>query len=76
MIIIAVSLYLPEHITTMLSRAWFYYAGDDAIAARGAPGPRYGAIPGVAAAGLGGQDMKGVGANMPGKDVLDMLGTL
>jgi len=30
MIIIAASLYLPEHITTIASRAWFYYAGDDA----------------------------------------------
>ena len=29
MIIIAASLYLPEHIATVLSRAWFYYAGDD-----------------------------------------------
>ena len=29
MIIIAASLYLPEHITTIASRAWFYYAGDD-----------------------------------------------
>lgn len=30
MIIIAASLYLPEHIATVLSRAWFYYAGDEA----------------------------------------------
>ena len=29
MIIIAASLYLPQHITTVASRAWFYYAGDD-----------------------------------------------
>ena len=29
MIIIAASLYLPEHIATVASRAWFYYAGDD-----------------------------------------------
>lgn len=29
MIIIAASLYMPEHITTIASRAWFYYAGDD-----------------------------------------------
>lgn len=29
MIIIAASLYLPEHITTVASRAWFYYAGDE-----------------------------------------------
>lgn len=31
MIIIAASLYMPEHITTIASRAWFYYAGDDAV---------------------------------------------
>jgi hypothetical protein len=36
MVIIAASLYLPEHITTMASRAWFYYAGDDAAAAAAA----------------------------------------
>ena len=29
MIIIAASLYLPEHITRVASRAWFYYAGDE-----------------------------------------------
>ncbi|KAI9878737.1 MAG: hypothetical protein M1830_010643 [Pleopsidium flavum] len=34
MIIIAASLYMPEHITTIASRAWFYYAGDDAAVAQ------------------------------------------
>ena len=29
MIIIAASLYLPEHVMNMWYRAWFYYAGDD-----------------------------------------------
>ena len=29
MIIIAASLYLPEHIANIASRAWFYYAGDE-----------------------------------------------
>lgn len=29
MIIIAASLYLPEHVANMWYRAWFYYAGDD-----------------------------------------------
>ena len=29
MIVIAGCLYLPEHFTTMYSRAWFYYAGPD-----------------------------------------------
>ena len=76
MIIIAASLYLPEHITTMLSRAWFYYAGDDAAAARGAPGARSEAIPGVAAGRLGSQDVIGVGPRMPGQEVMDMLGAL
>ena len=42
MIIIAASLYLPEHIATMWNRAWFYYAGDEtgaagATAVRGNP---------------------------------------
>ncbi len=29
MIMIAGCLYLPEHVATMCSRAWFYYAGPD-----------------------------------------------
>ncbi|KAI9756976.1 MAG: hypothetical protein M4579_003634 [Chaenotheca gracillima] len=29
MIIIAASLYLPHHIKFLVSRAWFYYAGDE-----------------------------------------------
>ena len=29
MIIIAASLYLPEHISTIMRRAWFYWAGDE-----------------------------------------------
>ena len=73
MIIIAVSLYLPEHITTMISRAWFYYAGDDAAAARGAMGTSEAGAP---PAGLGGQGVKGAGSGRPGQDVMDMLGTL
>lgn len=31
MIIIAASLYLPEHVTMMAKRAWFYYAGDETV---------------------------------------------
>lgn len=38
MIIIAASLYLPEHIVNMWNRAWFYYAGDDTALAAGKPG--------------------------------------
>ena len=39
MIIIAASLYLPEHIVNMCNRAWFYYAGDDTVVAAGKAGP-------------------------------------
>lgn len=38
MIIIAASLYLPEHVVYMWNRAWFYYAGDDTAVAAGKPG--------------------------------------
>jgi len=30
MIIIAMTLYLPQHITFLTNRAWFYYNGDEA----------------------------------------------
>jgi len=62
MIIIAASLYLPEHITTMLSRAWFYYAGDE-VGVGGAPG--------VMGQGQG-QGREG----MEGGNVVEMLGRL
>lgn len=29
MVVIAAALYLPEHVTMMARRAWFYYAGED-----------------------------------------------
>ncbi|KAI9822272.1 MAG: hypothetical protein M1832_003095 [Thelocarpon impressellum] len=29
MIVIAASLYFPQHVTKVLSRAWFYYAGEE-----------------------------------------------
>ena len=32
MIIVAASMYLPEHIATMLNRAWFYFSGEEAAA--------------------------------------------
>lgn len=38
MIIIAASLYLPEHVVNMWYRAWFYYAGDDTAAVGRKPG--------------------------------------
>ncbi|KAG9236609.1 hypothetical protein BJ875DRAFT_455934 [Amylocarpus encephaloides] len=33
MIIIAMTLYLPQHITFLTSRAWFYYNGDEKLGA-------------------------------------------
>ena len=63
MIIIAVSLYLPEHITTMISRAWFYYAGDDAATTRAAVGTPLAGMPPA-------------GSEKPGQDDMDLLGTL
>jgi hypothetical protein len=33
MIIIAMTLYLPQHITFLTSRAWFYYNGPEAAKA-------------------------------------------
>ena len=70
MIIIAASLYLPEHITTMLSRAWFYYAGDEAAAAGAGMGTGMGM--GVDTA----SRLKGNTGRMEGEDVIDMLGRL
>jgi len=32
MIIIAASLYLPEHIATIAKRVWYYASGDEGIA--------------------------------------------
>lgn len=62
MIVIAASLYLPEHVTMMARRAWFYYAGDESGRDAGV-GSGYGygngnGAQGVGAAGVGG---KGVG---------------
>ncbi|KAH8821569.1 hypothetical protein F5884DRAFT_768339 [Xylogone sp. PMI_703] len=31
MIIVAVTLYLPQHIAFITNRAWFYYHGEDSI---------------------------------------------
>lgn len=33
MIMIAMTLYLPQHIAFLTNRAWFYYNGDEAKAA-------------------------------------------
>lgn len=70
MIIIAASLYLPEHVATMLSRAWFYYHGDEAAAIAGENGGGAGAV------GFGRQKFGGAGGGRNGQDVIDMLGKL
>lgn len=63
MIIIAASLYLPEHIATVLNRAWFYYAGDEA-----AHVPAGGTGPGASGIGkLGNSEMYSA-------EILDRLG--
>ncbi len=36
MIIVACSLYLPQHITFLVNRGWFYYFGDDEAASSAA----------------------------------------
>lgn len=33
MIIIAMTLYLPQHIAFLTNRAWFYYNGDESVKA-------------------------------------------
>ena len=43
MLILAASLYLPHHVHTIASRAWFYYAGDEEVLAE--------PVPSIAAAG-------------------------
>lgn len=64
MVVIAAALYLPEHVTMMARRAWFYYAGDESVA-------RDAASDGIGPGSLG--DIKsGVG----GDEVMDMLGRL
>ena len=80
MVILAASLYLPGHIKEMFSRAWFYYAGDETVAATA--GAARGAAAGQGAgAGAGFAETRqrkagGSGGRMDKQDVLDMLGTL
>ena len=73
MIIVAASLYLPEHVMKMASRAWFYYAGDETVAGGGA---RAGSGAGVGAAGARQGDSGTAGVRTDGQKVLDMLGSL
>ncbi|KAI9852609.1 MAG: hypothetical protein M1824_001850 [Vezdaea acicularis] len=44
MIIIAASLYLPQHIMTIASRAWFYYAGEEGDGSRAGKWGRDGGV--------------------------------
>ena len=73
MIIVAASLYLPEHVMKMASRAWFYYAGDETAASGGT---RAGSGAGAGAAGAGQGDLGNTGGRTSGQDVLNMLGSL
>ncbi|CAF9915526.1 MAG: hypothetical protein ALECFALPRED_010236 [Alectoria fallacina] len=69
LIIVAASLYLPEHVMKMASRAWFYYAGDETAVGGGT---RAGSGLDVARPRQG--DMGKTGGKMEGQDVLKMLG--
>lgn len=71
MIIIAASLYLPEHVMKMASRAWFYYAGDETAAG---VGTRAGS--GADVAGTRQGDSGKAEGRMDGQHVLNMLGSL
>lgn len=73
MIIVAASLYLPEHVMKMASRAWFYYAGDETAAG---VGTRAGSGAGAGVPGARQGDSGKVGGRMDGQDVLNMLGSL
>ena len=73
MIIIAISLYLPEHITRLFTRAWFYYAGDENAAAQRALGEGAGGTVGPK---LGRDSTSNAGLRIPGQDVISMLGEL
>lgn len=64
MVVIAAALYLPEHVTMMARRAWFYYAGDESGARDVGDG--------IGAAGNIADIKSGVG----GDEVMDMLGRL
>lgn len=71
MIIVATSLYLPEHVMKMASRAWFYYAGDETAAG---VGTRAGSGAAAAAARQG--DSGKAGGRLDGQNVLNMLDSL
>ena len=71
MIIVAASLYLPEHVMKMASRAWFYYAGDETAAGVGTT-----VEPGTGSARPIQGGSGNFGGRTDGQDVLNMLGSL
>ena len=70
MIVIAASLYLPEHVSIILRRASFYWGGDENAAA--------GNLGGLAAVkgGMGSGSGAGPGFGGGGEVVLDGLGVI
>lgn len=75
MILVAAFFYLPGHVTEMLRRAWFYYAGDETViagsgAAEGSTGGPAGAVRGRQ------KEAWAPGGRNDGQHVLTMLGTL
>ena len=68
MVIIAASLYLPEHVSTIMRRAWFYWAGDETGSVKGSVG-HFGSDS------LGPGTRGGAGGGSGG-DVLERLGSL
>lgn len=68
MVVIAAALYLPEHVTMMARRAWFYYAGDESGGRDVGGGP---VSDGIGTPGRMGSVKSGVGG-----DEMDMLGRL
>ena len=74
MIIIAASLYLPEHISTIMRRAWFYWAGDETGTLKtGRSG--VGSNTGLEGSGFDSGSSR-MGNGYGGGDVLERLGSL
>ena len=64
MVVIAATLYLPEHISTIMRRAWFYWAGDEAGSLKGNAGPFWSEplVPGTREDANGGDMLKRLGS--------------
>lgn len=74
MILIAAFFYLPGHVTEMLRRGWFYYAGDETVIAGSGGG--VGATGGSVGAVGGRQEAWAPRGRKDGQEVLDMLEAL